>query len=44
MPRVIDNRNRLVSSTPWVSGVKTGYTGSAGYVLVGSATGGVAPR
>ena len=37
-PRV-DNRNRLVSSTPWVSGVKTGYTGSAGYVLVGSATG-----
>jgi D-alanyl-D-alanine carboxypeptidase (penicillin-binding protein 5/6) len=39
VPRVIDNRNRLVSSTPWVSGVKTGYTGSAGYVLVGSATG-----
>ena len=44
VPRVIDNRNRLVSSTPWVSGVKTGYTGSAGYVLVGSATGRAAPR
>ena len=37
--RVIDNRNRLVGTTPWVSGVKTGYTGQAGYVLVGSATG-----
>jgi D-alanyl-D-alanine carboxypeptidase (penicillin-binding protein 5/6) len=39
VPRVIDNRNRLVATTPWVTGVKTGYTGSAGYVLVGSATG-----
>ncbi len=39
VPRVIDNRNPLVATTPWVTGVKTGYTGSAGYVLVGSATG-----
>jgi serine-type D-Ala-D-Ala carboxypeptidase (penicillin-binding protein 5/6) len=37
--RVIDNRNRLVASHPWVSGIKTGHTLEAGYVLVGSATG-----
>jgi serine-type D-Ala-D-Ala carboxypeptidase (penicillin-binding protein 5/6) len=37
--RVIDNRNPLVASTPWVSGVKTGHTLGAGYVLVGSASG-----
>lgn len=39
VPRVIDNRNNLIASTPWVSGVKTGHTEQAGYVLVGSATG-----
>jgi D-alanyl-D-alanine carboxypeptidase (penicillin-binding protein 5/6) len=39
MPRVIDNRNTLIASTPWVTGVKTGHTTNAGYVLVGSATG-----
>jgi serine-type D-Ala-D-Ala carboxypeptidase (penicillin-binding protein 5/6) len=39
VPRVIDNRNPLVASTPWVSGVKTGHTLGAGYVLVGSAAG-----
>jgi serine-type D-Ala-D-Ala carboxypeptidase (penicillin-binding protein 5/6) len=39
VPRVIDNRNPLVASTPWVSGVKTGHTLGAGYVLVGSAEG-----
>jgi D-alanyl-D-alanine carboxypeptidase (penicillin-binding protein 5/6) len=39
MPRVIDNRNTLVASTPWVTGVKTGHTTNAGYVLVGSAKG-----
>jgi D-alanyl-D-alanine carboxypeptidase (penicillin-binding protein 5/6) len=39
MPRVIANRNTLVASTPWVTGVKTGHTTDAGYVLVGSATG-----
>jgi D-alanyl-D-alanine carboxypeptidase (penicillin-binding protein 5/6) len=39
VPRVVDNRNNLIASTPWVSGVKTGYTRTAGHVLVGSATG-----
>ena len=39
MPRVIDNRNTLVATTPWVTGVKTGHTTNAGYVLVGSAKG-----
>jgi serine-type D-Ala-D-Ala carboxypeptidase (penicillin-binding protein 5/6) len=38
-PRVVDNRNDLVASHPWVSGVKTGYTLNAGNVLVGSAEG-----
>jgi D-alanyl-D-alanine carboxypeptidase (penicillin-binding protein 5/6) len=39
--RVIDNRNRLVGQYPFVSGVKTGHTQGAGYVLVGAgATGG----
>jgi D-alanyl-D-alanine carboxypeptidase (penicillin-binding protein 5/6) len=37
-PRTVTNRNRLVSQYPWVSGVKTGHTRQAGYVLVGSAT------
>jgi D-alanyl-D-alanine carboxypeptidase (penicillin-binding protein 5/6) len=32
------NRNTLVRTTPWVNGVKTGYTLGAGYVLVGSGT------
>jgi D-alanyl-D-alanine carboxypeptidase (penicillin-binding protein 5/6) len=36
-PRVVANRNDLVAAYPWVSGVKTGYTVSAGNVLVGSA-------
>ena len=34
--RVIDNRKRLVQQYPFVSGVKTGHTLGAGYVLVGS--------
>jgi D-alanyl-D-alanine carboxypeptidase (penicillin-binding protein 5/6) len=38
-PRTIDNRNALVASHPFVSGVKTGHTLGAGYVLVGSAKG-----
>ena len=37
-PRTVVNRNRLVQNYPWVSGVKTGHTRQAGYVLVGSAT------
>jgi serine-type D-Ala-D-Ala carboxypeptidase (penicillin-binding protein 5/6) len=36
---VIDNRNTLVGSYPFVDGVKTGHTLQAGYVLVGAATG-----
>ena len=36
--RTIANRNRLVRTWPFVSGVKTGHTRSAGYVLVGSAS------
>jgi D-alanyl-D-alanine carboxypeptidase (penicillin-binding protein 5/6) len=35
-PRVVENRNRLVSLYPWVTGIKTGYTSLAGDVLVGS--------
>ena len=37
--RVVGNRNRLVRKHAFVDGVKTGRTRSAGYVLVGSATG-----
>jgi D-alanyl-D-alanine carboxypeptidase (penicillin-binding protein 5/6) len=36
-PRHLVNRNNLVLEYPLVTGVKTGYTGEAGYVLVGSA-------
>jgi D-alanyl-D-alanine carboxypeptidase (penicillin-binding protein 5/6) len=36
--RTIANRNRLVRTWPFVNGVKTGHTSSAGYVLVGSAS------
>ncbi len=36
-PRVVANRNDLVASYTWVSGVKTGYTLDAGNVLVGAA-------
>jgi D-alanyl-D-alanine carboxypeptidase (penicillin-binding protein 5/6) len=38
-PRVVENRNDLISEYPWVSGVKTGYTADAGNVLVGAADG-----
>jgi D-alanyl-D-alanine carboxypeptidase (penicillin-binding protein 5/6) len=38
-PRVVQNRNNLIASHPWVSGVKTGYTLNAGNVLVGAAKG-----
>ena len=34
--RVVRNRNDLVRRLPWINGVKTGHTASAGYVLVGS--------
>ena len=35
-PRTFANRNTLVRSTSWINGVKSGHTGQAGYVLVGS--------
>jgi serine-type D-Ala-D-Ala carboxypeptidase (penicillin-binding protein 5/6) len=35
-PRTILNRNLLVRSYPFVDGVKTGHTNSAGYILVGA--------
>jgi serine-type D-Ala-D-Ala carboxypeptidase (penicillin-binding protein 5/6) len=38
--RVVVNRNDLVARYPFVTGVKTGHTLDAGYVLVGSAAGG----
>ena len=38
-PRTIDNRNTLVVTHPFVTGVKTGHTLGAGYVLIGSAKG-----
>jgi D-alanyl-D-alanine carboxypeptidase (penicillin-binding protein 5/6) len=37
-PRTVVNRNDLVARFPFVSGVKTGHTARAGYVLVGSAS------
>jgi serine-type D-Ala-D-Ala carboxypeptidase (penicillin-binding protein 5/6) len=43
-PRVVDSRNDLIARFPFVDGVKTGYTGRAGYVLVGSATGATGAR
>jgi serine-type D-Ala-D-Ala carboxypeptidase (penicillin-binding protein 5/6) len=42
--RVVENRNDLIARVPAVDGVKTGYTGNAGYVLVGSATGSTGAR
>ena len=38
--RTIDNRNLLVQEYPFVTGVKTGHTIGAGYVLVGSGAAG----
>ena len=35
-PRRLANRNTLVRDVAWISGVKTGHTRQAGYVLVGS--------
>jgi D-alanyl-D-alanine carboxypeptidase (penicillin-binding protein 5/6) len=34
--RTFSNRNTLIPAVPWVNGVKTGHTSSAGHVLVGS--------
>jgi serine-type D-Ala-D-Ala carboxypeptidase (penicillin-binding protein 5/6) len=35
-PRRIENSNDLLETAPWVTGVKTGHTFDAGYVLVAS--------
>jgi D-alanyl-D-alanine carboxypeptidase (penicillin-binding protein 5/6) len=35
-PRRIENSNYLLATAPWVTGVKTGHTFDAGYVLVAS--------
>ena len=35
-PRRIDTRVDLLYEVPWATGVKTGYTSGAGYVLVGA--------
>jgi D-alanyl-D-alanine carboxypeptidase (penicillin-binding protein 5/6) len=35
-PRTVQNRNTLLRRNAWMSGVKTGHTRQAGYVLVGS--------
>jgi len=37
-PRTVVNRNTLVRTQPFVTGVKTGRTLEAGYVLIGSGT------
>jgi len=34
----VTNTNDLVGRIPWITGVKTGHTAAAGYVLVGSGT------
>jgi D-alanyl-D-alanine carboxypeptidase (penicillin-binding protein 5/6) len=34
--RYVVNRNDLVGRVPWITGVKTGHTAAAGYVLVAS--------
>jgi D-alanyl-D-alanine carboxypeptidase (penicillin-binding protein 5/6) len=34
--RYVVNRNDLVGRVPWITGVKTGHTSAAGYVLVAS--------
>jgi D-alanyl-D-alanine carboxypeptidase (penicillin-binding protein 5/6) len=34
---VLKNHNRLLFAQPWVTGVKTGHTNEAGYLLVSSA-------
>jgi len=36
--RRVVNRNDLVGRVPWITGVKTGHTLDAGYVLIGSGT------
>jgi D-alanyl-D-alanine carboxypeptidase (penicillin-binding protein 5/6) len=35
-PRTFSNRNKLIGEVDFITGVKTGYTGKAGWCLVGS--------
>lgn len=37
-PRSFTNRNLLLQELDWITGIKTGYTGKAGYCLVASGT------
>jgi len=37
-PRYVVSTDTLLSEVPWITGVKTGHTADAGYVLVGSGT------
>jgi D-alanyl-D-alanine carboxypeptidase (penicillin-binding protein 5/6) len=37
-PRTFANRNTLLEKAPWINGMKTGHTNTAGYILVGSGT------
>ena len=37
-PRTIRNRNTLLGRDPYINGLKTGHTATAGYVLVGTRT------
>jgi len=41
---VVANRNNLIAAYDFVDGVKTGHTNTAGYVLVGAATGRLGSR
>ena len=36
--RTVYNRNTLIGSVPWMNGIKTGHTASAGYLIVGGAS------
>lgn len=36
--RVVQNRDNLIGSVPWMNGIKTGHTSAAGYLLVGGAS------
>jgi D-alanyl-D-alanine carboxypeptidase (penicillin-binding protein 5/6) len=36
--RTVYNRNTLIGAVPWMNGIKTGHTSSAGYLLVGGAS------
>ena len=43
-PRLVANRNNLIAAYDFVEGVKTGHTNTAGYILVGAASGRLGAR